>query len=622
LGRWQWTLSVVALLAAIWFAYSPSRKHLPHSDQMNFLVDTGGRENFFDLIAHTYSYNRTRITSPGDTPLFRPMFFVWLSGLKAAFGTHFDHCQTLGIVMHGVVCVLLFVLLRRIFALNGTAPEQTWLPFALTLFFALNYGIIEQVVWFNIQAYLLAIALMLGSAVLLLRALPREGDERVCKWSLAGAWLLALIASFTYELGQFFAILAGLFLMVMLPGTRWRRLAFCLTFAGVAVIYQAANQFDRWVHTCEDDVNVAYVLKKASRWGTFEHSGRYVLYTIVQSFVPAPIATHREGKIFIGEEIWYHTLHDDSQKIDDKWPLGARVNPWGHGTLPHVTLIVVSILVFSLWAGMVAVGFWRHYRQRAWKPLAIAGFLFGVWAMYAAMTIFGRMNVRPGFMTLSTNTHYNYMSLIWAVAVSAVALAAFRRKAEMSGGMPRLTGALAIGLIVLGLVYGSTVRRINTDLSTLFYGPRMWLTSLRNFVEEHEYEPDFRFAVAVDLNGQMPHCSWVPIPYILYKQYADRNRAQYVIRFHNSRFEATPIEEWRKQEDDRPRLAPNFVGPGVIHQIFELDDWYYAPTLAESHAFIFSESPADDARFHRDRSLTALTEWVHANTPPLTIGKH
>ena len=125
---------------------------------------------------------------PGDTQLFRPLLFAWLSGLKACFGGHFEHCQLVSIVVHGVICVLLFILLRRLFA-AADGPRLSpfiGLPFALTFFFALNYAIVEQVVWFHIQPYMVATALILGSVLLLLRGTEPELSRSSRCWCLAG----------------------------------------------------------------------------------------------------------------------------------------------------------------------------------------------------------------------------------------------------------------------------------------------------------------------------------------------------------------------------------------------------------------------------------------------------
>jgi hypothetical protein len=623
-SRWLRLIPLLLLLAAVWYVYAPSRKHMPHSDQLNFLVDTVGHDDFLDLVTRTYSYNRTRITSPGDTQLFRPVFFVWLSGLKAAFGTRFHYPQTVGIVLHCVVCVLLFFLVRRIFALNRDPAQgqPIGLPLALTAFYGLNYSIVEQVVWFNIQPYTLAIALMLGSVLLLLRGTRLDANTGSWRLSLAAAWLLMLIASFTYELGQFLAILAGLFLMATLPATRRRRLAMGAAFCAIAVIYQGVNQFDHRMHdNYPDDIGVADVLRKATPAATLEHATRYAVYTLVQPFMPIDVAAHREGKIFIAEDIWYHMLHSDPRRLDRFWPLGVRVNPSDRQPLLRTPLNVAGFLVFLLWIGLTVVGFILLWRQRDWKILALAALLAGVWATYAAMTVFGRMNMRPGFATLASNTHYNYMALLWAIAVSAIGLSRLQAAKSSVIGVPmhRLSAILIAGLTGLGIVSGSTVHRLNVDLSTRFYDQRVWLSSLREFIEAHEHEPDFRFAVAHDPLGRMPQICWVPVPSIYYQQYADRERATYVLTFPDARFRGIPMEEWQ-QEEDHTRLMPDFIRPGQVYPIFKLDDWYYAPSLTQCRDYFRTAGSSLVA--HRDRSLVELMEWIKAHTPPPQAAAH
>src|SRR5262249_29733045 len=152
----------------------------------------------------------------GDTPLFRPMFFVWLSGLKATFGVNFAACQLLGIGLHALVCVLFYLLLQRIFSRERMVRDwrspATWLPFALAFFYALNYSLIEQVIWFNIQPYLLFVTLVLAALHLLVQITEKQTRFSVQLGCMVGSWILTLIASFTYELGQFFAMAVGLYL--------------------------------------------------------------------------------------------------------------------------------------------------------------------------------------------------------------------------------------------------------------------------------------------------------------------------------------------------------------------------------------------------------------------------
>src|SRR5262249_221843 len=180
------------------------------------------------------SSTRPRGSAPGDTDLFRPVLFALLSAEKVVFGPDLGGPQVIGILLHCIVCLLLLTLFRQIVNLcdgssdKGESPPRpiaaSLFPFALTGFFALNPGVQELVIWTHLHGYLLFLVFLLGSLALLIRHAsgPAAGKLRSpCLW---GSWVLALLAAFTYELGQCYAVLAGLFLAAAwCPTSGWRR---------------------------------------------------------------------------------------------------------------------------------------------------------------------------------------------------------------------------------------------------------------------------------------------------------------------------------------------------------------------------------------------------------------
>ncbi|HZU36370.1 MAG TPA: hypothetical protein VFA18_10705 [Gemmataceae bacterium] len=170
--RLGFLLTAVVLIPPLALAYAPSLKHMPRADQWDFLVDTMGLDDFATLAAHTWSYNRTRLMDPGDTQLFRPVLFLLLSLEKAWFGTDFAAWQAFNLLLHLIVCCLFLGLLRRMFALARPTETVAWtlfdlLPLGLTFFFALNVGVVEQVIYHHLSGYLLFVVLVLGSLTFL-----------------------------------------------------------------------------------------------------------------------------------------------------------------------------------------------------------------------------------------------------------------------------------------------------------------------------------------------------------------------------------------------------------------------------------------------------------------------
>jgi hypothetical protein len=279
----------------IGYAYAPSLRHAPRSDQWAYLAETLDQDDFLGLVTHTYSYSRTRKSFAGDTQLFRPLLFVFVAAEKAAYGTHFTLWQGTGVVLHGLVCLLLLSILCRLRAWAAPAGRSPvdWLPYALTLFFALNPTIIDQVIWTTVGGYLLFVVLLLMAVRLLLAILEGPGlPPRRDALFLGVAWLLVLLAAFTYELGQFCAVLLGLVLAVDAILRKRRRRAALLfgLFLAVAMIYQAANAFDRWHQqgNYEDDLSPVEVVDRLFTERTPYHCARPGIIPDVVRPAPLP----------------------------------------------------------------------------------------------------------------------------------------------------------------------------------------------------------------------------------------------------------------------------------------------------------------------------------------------
>ena len=253
----------VVLVALVWVAYTPSQKHAPRADHWCFLVDTMKFHGLQESIAGCYSYNRTREIAPGDTDLFRPVLFTLLATEQWLFAGDLWVYQTIGMILHCAVCVLLLGLFRQLAAFiptrsDGDATEDSgwprsaadWLPHAFVAFFALRPAVQELVIWSHLHGYLLFLALLFASLALLFHHAAGPGTGSLRSGSLWGSWLLALVAAFTYEMGQFYAVLAGLFLAAAAyPRVGFARSAsLAALFAGIMAIYQGINHYDLELH--------------------------------------------------------------------------------------------------------------------------------------------------------------------------------------------------------------------------------------------------------------------------------------------------------------------------------------------------------------------------------------
>ena len=616
------------LATVVAIVYWPALRHLPHSDHCNYILDTIDCDNFTDLVGHTYSFARTRIISTGDTQLFRPVLFIWLAALQAFLGLRWEWCQALSIGLHIVACVLLLALLEKVFrrvqprdadverenAWAAARSPFTYLPFALTFFFALNYAIVEQVIWYHIQGYLVALILILAAALLLVRVTDGQGSSTGL---LVGAWALTLAAAFTYELGQFFAVCASVYLI----GTRWagwrQRLKGGLAFLAIVAVYQGVNQVDRRLNsdTYTDDAPLHAVVEKACDVETLRNFTRYLLYTTVQPFLPGRIFVHSHGKVCLEEMLWTGLSDSPVYVVGATSFEGCSVEPhaWNNQLKLRPSLIV-GFVVFAFGATLTLAGAVRLPR----RSLTLIGLLAGTGLAQACLIVVGRLNMRPGPITLVYNSHYTYFGLLFSLTVAAVGMA--QAQAVRSPPWRRLAhgtaALLVVGLLVLGTGSAFKVHELNVRIAQRFHSSWRWIRSLRNFVHLHEYEPDFRFAVAWNAQERMPQYCQIPVPYLFYRRYIDCDHPKYVLCYRNRKFVGTPLAEWRQNHPDgEPHFCSNFIRLDRFYQTFYREGLYFAVDNRAISPFLACPSPKEESAFPRDTDLQDLLDWIKTRSP-------
>ncbi len=520
-------LAHTVLFALIALAYTPSLGHGPRQDQWHLLIDTINQHDFGETFALTYSYPRTRVCQPGDYQLFRPVLYALLAAEKSLFGTNVALWQWTGIALHCLVVLLFLQILLQIHRILTAAPaaeEPTtggWLSerhlllglaYGFALFFGLNAAIIEMVIWSHINGYLLFIVLALGALLLALKLLA-EPNASPGRWMVLTivAFVLVLVSAFTYEIGQFFAVMIGtsLALAALAAGRRGRAVGVFALFASVFVLYQGLNFLDRLAHPGEPDVTLKMVAEKAASTQTLKNASRYLVYTVVQPFLPSRLRWWYCGRVGIEERVltWRSVRPRDPMRLASDCVL--------------VGLFLLSLRGLARFVTTPGRG----------RKLLIVALPLSLFLLHAAATVLGRMNIRYNEEGFDVNSYYAYLPLL-GVLIALYALCT----SAVPGKMPRVRGlllpihaVLLLGLVVLGLFSGSRVHAINVKVKSDMWRNRFATRTLQRFIDEHQHEPGFSFAFDLSVYGESEYCHGIPLPVILFKRYLDNHHPRYLI---------------------------------------------------------------------------------------------
>jgi len=458
--------------------------------------------------------------------------------------------------------LLLLALLRRIARImpggsTDTAAAalawQRFLPLAVAAFFGLNFASMELVVWAHLHGYLLFLVFVLGALLLLWEHTYRPGlSPWQGRMALAGCWTLALLSAFTYELGQFFAVILG----VVAAGLVWQRsapktaLVVCLAFFAVPALYQAVNRWDKTVHQGrfpEEDLQ-EQIAQHAVSIDTLEHSGRFVAFTVVQPFFPSVTGW------------WYQ-----GERIHVQEPVFG----WIKYVRPNLKLLL-SYGIAGLFFGFCAAGAWRCRRdelRRLWPMLVVPAALLG---LYAGITVLGRMNMRPSRYVLCSNSYYTYIALLFFLVAAFVLW-----QALPAGRWSRWGVALSAGLIFLGLYSGGRIHHASERLRDRSAHFQATIRQLDAFVEAHRHEPGFRLAFDMRPDDPFPVTHSIPFPLILYARWIDNHAPTYVVAFPDGEVEVERAETFRSRHPERRQLFPDLVHVGSDYNVHFWQGKYY-----------------------------------------------
>ncbi|HEV3385050.1 MAG TPA: hypothetical protein VG097_09545, partial [Gemmata sp.] len=281
-----------------------------------------------------------------------------------------------------------------------------------------------------------------------------------------------------------YAVLAGMFLGL----ATYRRVGIAramrafTAFATVLVIYQAVNIHDLEIHrgSYVPDNNGISIVDRMFTMNTISHSARFFSFTVIQPFCPSVLqASYDRERLRIEESLW-------------NGPTAGLQQPE----------FLLSSLVFcaALYFGIAGL---RSLIQREnHLPLLTCSLCGSLFAVYAGVTVLGRMNLQPTAAILSSNSYYTYTALLFAI------LTGF----SLWQGVPRSANAHSSlwwnlflgGLVALSLNGGFKVRLINACLAEKMKEVTTPLDAVNTFVREHRDEPDFSMAIDYQNSDPIP----------------------------------------------------------------------------------------------------------------------
>jgi hypothetical protein len=566
---WRHGTAVVVLFFIIFSTYRPSLWHPPRQDQWSFLIDTVKENGFLPMFSHTYSYNRTRVAGWGDYPLFRPVLFALLSGEKALFGPRYLYWQAVGIVLHcAIVWVFLRILLRlhQIYPTTSTLVSRLRLALAyiLALFFGVNFVGTEIVSWCHIHGYLLYVLLVLGSMLLLLDELCGSPERPFSGfWRLGGAFVLTLLASFTYETGSLYAVcLGGVLAMVSAGRGKVRRgLLLLALFASILLVYRAADGIDRLSHPeTRPDITEATILARAHFTRTINHARRYLLFTLIQPFFPSCPEWSFQERLSIPE---------------------PRANPQAYWRLEPFLFLSYAVVLTA--AGLTI---WQLGRLLANRRLLSTSLFLLVPAtligLHMGIIVFGRMNMRPGPLVLARNSYYAYTPLL------ALLLALYYLWVRVPLARPRASVVLVViisGLAILSWFSAVKVHAMVAQIRLDYRLLRGQINCVQKLIDQHRHDPHFAISFDPDLFRALAQDHGISRMEILFDRFIDHEHPTHIVCATGENWFVLGEIEYRDRYGlPRYRQLPTFIGPGTKgFMVYRRQHDYYALHYQEGH---------------------------------------
>lgn len=451
-------ISILTLLV-----YFPSFYHMPRADHVFYLADMADKHDWVSLAIKSYDFSRSRSFAAGDGTLFRPGACFLMGTEKSLFGYNFMWWQITGVVLHlWVVWLLLGLLL--------TVQRSQWAVW-LAGFFSLLYFNHEVVIWHHINSMLVAVAGVLLSTRQVYQY-SAMGERQ--PWRMVVAFVSMLVACFTYEAMNVFAlILAGyLFFEEFMNGRKkWP----AIMMASAAGLYLAIST-GHYYFLRDEMVEYGRLGGRSDFWTSVYYFIVANIWWLYSGFFPTLYTvTYTQGRAVLSqpEELIKALNFSD----------------------PSVWLGVVFALML---VGLIVRTMSRDLLKKRLVFLTMIAVLIGSWA---AMVVLYRVGNRGFYFALGESLHYNYV--FWSFLMIFLYAAIDWPKLSLLGG--KKFGGVFIGVLVaLGVVNGALIYRTNQRLAVRQNETRFLVKTIESMINEMRDQPGFSFYVHPRFPGNIP----------------------------------------------------------------------------------------------------------------------
>jgi hypothetical protein len=318
-------------------------------------------------------------------------------------------------------------------------------------------------------------------------------------------------------------------------------------FAGILLLYQTVNYLDKRAHpVAHADLDFSEVVEQVPTVQSFEHASRYILFTTVQPFFPSCAK-------------WSFA----KERLDIKEPLAVEERYRRGGPV-----LVLSYLVVGAGLVLAARGAYYFLRGNRAENRLLLLLPLSLFVFHLAVTVFGRMNMRPSSQILSINSYYTYIPLLSLLIGLNLIWSQVPYGALRAGPSRYLYAIFLGGMLILTLYSGEQVCSINVTVKSKlrsFHAGAQWMVE---FIQQHQHEADFSFAFDPDSYEEMETANGIPLPVILFKQHLNNRAPKYLVSWRGSKCTAVLYNE-------TGQVFPDVIKVGTPYNIFYFDGTYY-----------------------------------------------